>query len=134
MLNPKVSVHPKLAGLYRRKVEELELLLEDAMKRGDAMSIIRSLFATTTLSPREGGRGLEAVPSGNLPRISHSARWGPNNKILPTRLLGQDTAENRSRRNFSMKLTNSWMKYLTSSQQCKRISRTNRRNTMTTLV
>ena len=87
-LNLKCSVDPKLAGLYRRKVEELELLLEDAMKREDAMSIIRSLFSTTTLSPREEGRGLEAVPSGTLPRISPSAHWGPNNRCFVSVVAG----------------------------------------------
>ena len=67
--NPKVSVHPNLAGLYRRKVEELELLLEDVTEREEAMTTIRSMIEGIVLTPRVDAGGLEAVLSGDLARI-----------------------------------------------------------------
>ncbi|MFC5084885.1 recombinase zinc beta ribbon domain-containing protein [Microvirga arabica] len=65
---PNVSVHPNLAALYRRKVEELESLLEDAEHKDEAMELIRSLIERIELSPREEG-GLQAVLHGDLARI-----------------------------------------------------------------
>jgi site-specific DNA recombinase len=52
---PNVSVHPNLAAVYRKKVEELESLLEDAGHRDEAMELIRSLIDKISLTPRVGG-------------------------------------------------------------------------------
>jgi len=41
---PNISVHPNLAAIYQRKVEELESLLEDAAHKDEAMELIRSLI------------------------------------------------------------------------------------------
>ncbi|MBM1174708.1 recombinase zinc beta ribbon domain-containing protein [Microvirga arabica] len=65
---PNVSVHPNLAAVYRKKVEELEQLLEDAEHRDEAMELIRSLIDNIDLTPREGG-GVEAILHGDLARI-----------------------------------------------------------------
>ena len=52
---PNVSVHPNLAAVYRKKVQELEQLLEDAQHKDEAMELIRSLIEKIELTPREGG-------------------------------------------------------------------------------
>jgi site-specific DNA recombinase len=65
---PNVSVHPNLAAVNRRKVEELESLLEDATHKDEAMELIRSLIEKIELGPREEG-GLDALLHGDLARI-----------------------------------------------------------------
>jgi site-specific DNA recombinase len=65
---PNVSVHPNLAAVYRKKVEELENLLEDAEHRNEAMELIRSLIDKIVLTPKEGG-GMDALLHGDLARI-----------------------------------------------------------------
>ena len=60
-------MHPNLAAVYRRKVEELETLLttpSTAMKR----ELIRSLIEKIELTPKEEG-GLDALLHGDLARI-----------------------------------------------------------------
>ncbi|MGO4388266.1 recombinase family protein, partial [Microvirga sp. 2YAF29] len=47
---PNISVHPNRAAVYRRKVEELENLLEDTEHKDDAMELIRSLIETIVLT------------------------------------------------------------------------------------
>jgi hypothetical protein len=66
---PNVSVHPNLAVVYRRKVEELETLLKDAEHRNEAVELIRSLIDKIELTPRDVGGGLDALLSGDLARI-----------------------------------------------------------------
>jgi hypothetical protein len=53
---------------YRRKVEELESLLEGAEHRDAAMDLIRALIEKIGLTPREEG-GLDALLHGDLARI-----------------------------------------------------------------
>jgi site-specific DNA recombinase len=65
---PNVSVHPNLAAVYRRKVEELESLLEDTEHKDEAMELIRSLIEKVVLTPKEGG-GLNAILRGDLAHI-----------------------------------------------------------------
>ena len=65
---PNISVHPNLAGLYSKKVEELESLLDEAEHRDEAMELIRSLIDKIALTPKEEG-GLDAVLHGDLARI-----------------------------------------------------------------
>ena len=66
---PSVSVHPNLAAVYQRKVEELESLLVDADNRDAAMEAIRWLIDSITLTPRQDGPGLEALLKGDLARL-----------------------------------------------------------------
>ncbi len=65
---PNISVHPNLAAVYRRKVEELESLLDDAQHKDEAMELIRSLIDKIVLTPKEGG-GVDALLHGDLARI-----------------------------------------------------------------
>ncbi len=51
---PNIAVHPNLAAVYRRKVEDLESLLEDTEHRDEAMELIRSLIDKIELTPKEG--------------------------------------------------------------------------------
>jgi tRNA C32,U32 (ribose-2'-O)-methylase TrmJ len=60
-----VSVHPDLTGIYRKKVEELEQLLDGAEHRDEAMELIRSLIEKIELNPREVS-GLDGVLYGDL--------------------------------------------------------------------
>ena len=61
-------MHPNLAAVYRKKVEELESLLEDAAHLDEGMELIRSLINKIVLTPRESG-GVEAILHGDLARI-----------------------------------------------------------------
>ncbi len=63
-----VLAHPALPDLYRRKVEELELVLEGP-DREEAMGLIRAMIEKVELHPRGDGRGLDAVLFGDLAAI-----------------------------------------------------------------
>lgn len=73
----KISVHPNLAVVYRRKVEELESLLVDEERRDEAMELIRSMIDSITLSPR--GRG-------SRPRRTAARRSRPDAGVVRGRL------------------------------------------------
>ena len=74
--NPEKSVedelvilaHPNLPALYRRKVQQLEQVLEGP-DRDEAMELIRSMIERVDLHPRESGTGLEAILHGDLAAI-----------------------------------------------------------------
>lgn len=70
-----ISVHPNLGDVYRRKVEELERLL-DGEQRDEAMEIIRAMIDEIVLSPRAQGAGLDAELRGDLARILALCVWG----------------------------------------------------------
>jgi hypothetical protein len=59
---------PNLAAVYRKKVEELESLLDDAEHRDEAMELIRTLIEKIVLTPKEEG-DLDALLHGGLARI-----------------------------------------------------------------
>ena len=63
-----VLLHPSLPALYRRKVEELERVLEGA-DRAEAMELIRSMIDRVELRPRTNGKGLDAMLHGELAAI-----------------------------------------------------------------
>ncbi len=60
--------HPALPDLYRRKVAELEAVL-DGPDRAEAMDVIRSMIERIDLHPRAGGKGLDAALYGDLAAI-----------------------------------------------------------------
>jgi hypothetical protein len=64
-----VSVHPNLAELYRRKVQELETLLADVELGAEAMNLIRSMITGIVVRPKEDGSGVDLELSGDLARI-----------------------------------------------------------------
>jgi hypothetical protein len=68
---PKVEVlvHPNLPELYRRKVSELERLLEAGAERDEARDLIRCMIDRVVLTPRETASGLDATLYGELGAI-----------------------------------------------------------------
>lgn len=64
----KVTLHPGLPALYRRKVEELERLLTDPELADQAMEAIRGMITKIVLTPENSG-GLSAVLHGDLATI-----------------------------------------------------------------
>jgi site-specific DNA recombinase len=69
-----VLAHPALPDLYRRKVEELESVLEGP-DREEAMGLIRAMIEKVELHPRAEGRGLDAVLFGDLAAILAACSW-----------------------------------------------------------
>ena len=63
-----VLVHPNVPELYRRKVTELEQLLEHWQERDEARALIRSMIDRVVLAPRASG-GLGATLFGELGAI-----------------------------------------------------------------
>ncbi|KRE16788.1 hypothetical protein ASE66_09245 [Bosea sp. Root483D1] len=63
-----VRVHPNLAEAYRRRVAELESLVDDPELRDEAMEAIRSMIERIVVSPRDGG-GVTLELHGDLARI-----------------------------------------------------------------
>jgi len=61
-------VHPNLAEAYRRRVSELESLLEEPELRDEAMEAIRSMIDRIVITPRDGG-SVELDLHGDLARI-----------------------------------------------------------------
>ena len=64
-----VLLHPNLPDLYRRKVCELERLLEDGTERDEARELIRSMIDRVVLTPHQGNKELEARLYGELATI-----------------------------------------------------------------
>jgi site-specific DNA recombinase len=65
---PVILLHPNLPELYRRKVEQLEAVLEGE-DRAEAMELIRSMIDRVVLRPRADGTGLDALLYGDLAQI-----------------------------------------------------------------
>jgi site-specific DNA recombinase len=65
---PAISVHPNLAELYRKRVQDLENLLVDPDARDEAMELIRSMIEKIVLTPKSEG-GMAAELHGDLARI-----------------------------------------------------------------
>jgi DNA invertase Pin-like site-specific DNA recombinase len=65
--NPVPRLHPNLAEVYRRKVADLRTALEDHDLRQEALTILRSLIASVTVSPDEDG--FEVVFEGEIVRM-----------------------------------------------------------------
>jgi len=62
-------LHPNLPELYRRKVQELEILLDTDPAGDEAQDLIRSMIDKVVLSPRKSGKGLNATLFGDLAAI-----------------------------------------------------------------
>jgi hypothetical protein len=65
---PPVHLHPNLAEVYRRKVAELERVLEHGPDHAEAMDLIRSLIERVDLKPRPDG-GIDATLHGELAQV-----------------------------------------------------------------
>ncbi|MCR9074120.1 MAG: recombinase family protein [Alphaproteobacteria bacterium] len=65
----EVVIHPNIADLYRRKVENLQTLLTDETSRHQAMEIIRSLIDRIEISPGAKRGHAEVLLVGALASI-----------------------------------------------------------------
>ena len=63
---PTPRLHPNLAGLYRRKVENLHDALTRPDTRTEATEILRSLIEAVVIHPAEGGAGVEIELIGEI--------------------------------------------------------------------
>lgn len=79
---PTISVHPNMAELYRKRVEQLEALLTDPAQCDEAMELFRSMIEGIALSPRKDG-GMDASLRGNLARIMAICAAGAGNEKAP---------------------------------------------------
>ena len=61
-----VLIDPNLPELYRRKVSELERLLDTGEERAEAMKLIRSMIERVVLTPLVQEHGLDATLYGEL--------------------------------------------------------------------
>ena len=69
-----LRLHPSMADLYRRKVEQLEAALNDASIRQEASGILRSMIERITLTPEAGTLdGLRVEVEGDLAAILAAA-------------------------------------------------------------
>src|SRR5680860_770260 len=58
---PPVRLHPNLAHLYRRKVEQLQEALNHPEIRDEAIQVLRGLLERVVVAPIEGGFNVEIV-------------------------------------------------------------------------
>jgi len=71
---PNLLLHPSMADLYRRKVEQLEIALNDRSIRPEASGILRSMIEHIRLTPEEGAsQGLRVEVQGDLAAILAAA-------------------------------------------------------------
>jgi len=97
--NVDVLMHPNLPELYRRKVRELERLLEEGTERDESREVIRSMIDRVVLTP--GNAGLEATLYGEMAAIlavceRASGKMAPVS-ATPSQLSGVAGACNQSR-------------------------------------
>jgi site-specific DNA recombinase len=77
-----VLMHPRLPELYRRKVAELERVLEGP-DRAEAMDLIRSMIDRVDITPRADGGGVDAVLHGDLAAILAACGEAGDKRKLP---------------------------------------------------
>ena len=77
-----VLLHPRLPELYRRKVAELERVLEGP-DRAEAMDLIRSMIDRVDITPRADGNGVDAVLHGDLAAILAACGGASDKQKLP---------------------------------------------------
>jgi site-specific DNA recombinase len=58
---PPIRLHPNLAQVYRRKVEQLQQALNDPEIRDEAIEVLRSLLESVVIAPADGGLEIEIV-------------------------------------------------------------------------
>jgi len=71
---PNLRLHPSMADLYRRKVEQLETALNNPAIRSEASGVLRSMIERITLTPDERAPGAVRVEvQGDLAAILAAA-------------------------------------------------------------
>lgn len=82
---PPVRMHPNLAGLYRRKVEDVREALADDETRTEALDILRSLIEVVLIHPIERGYEIELV--GEIANMVAVAVSADNKETVPGRAI-----------------------------------------------
>jgi hypothetical protein len=81
---PVLRLHPNAAEIYRRKVAELELALNDDSIKAEAGEIIRSLIDRIVLTPAAAAPGgLDAQLHGDLVAVLELSSENPDKQKLP---------------------------------------------------
>lgn len=77
---PVIAVHPNLAELYRKRVSNLEILLQDPHLHDQAMELIRSMIETieTIETTPDSEGGMAVLLRGDLARILALCAAGEN--------------------------------------------------------
>ena len=75
---PEPRLHPNLAELYRRRVEDLQAALSDPQIRTEAADTLRSLIEAINVHPTEKGQEIELV--GDIANMVRVASEGAGNK------------------------------------------------------
>ncbi len=79
---PAPRLHPNLAELYRRKVEDLQAALSDPEIRTEAAEILRGLIEAINVRPTESGPEIELVGDiASMVRVANDE--GRNKKAAP---------------------------------------------------
>lgn len=78
-----VRMHPDLAGLYRKKVEDLEAALADEAARSEALTILRQPIEAIVLHPVDKSYELALV--GEMASMVEAALGAGNEKAAPGR-------------------------------------------------
>lgn len=80
-----VKLHPNLSELYRRKVGELEIALNDESIKAEASDLLRSLIDKVVLTPTvDAPNGLTAELHGDLAAILSVCNSGERKAKLPS--------------------------------------------------
>ena len=74
---PVVTVHPNLAESYRKRVSNVEILLQDPHLRDKAMELIRSMIETIEPTPDSEG-GIAVLLRGDPARLLALCAAGEN--------------------------------------------------------
>jgi hypothetical protein len=87
---PPIRLHPSLAQVYRRKVEQLQQALNDPEIRDEAIEVLRNLLESVVIAPADGGLEIEIVGE-----IAHMIEMGMEDgkrkgPVLP--VLNESTA------------------------------------------
>ena len=75
---PVITLHPRLADIYREQVQDLRALLEGHdHAQAEAIPKLRSLIGSVTVYPAEGRRGVEVEATGRISNMLALATGQP---------------------------------------------------------
>ena len=86
------DIHPKIADIYRRKVERLAEALADPRDRDEAAEAIRGLIERIVLTPGEKRGALHAALHGDLGTILEWAEGGSRKGATDTPKTGMSVS------------------------------------------
>ena len=81
---PKPRLHPNMAELYRRQVNELDVALQDPTLHEEAMGILWSLVQRVEMKP--AGKGFDVEFVGDIAQMIMVARPGESSRWATTKV------------------------------------------------